>query len=94
MFPGKGLREHSLYAHSNSTWIAEDTPCITYGLRGVVHCNVEVRFPLAIGDLFELMRGQISSEGPDRHSGVDGGATAEPMLDLYVEAQSSLFNRH
>ncbi|CCM00624.1 uncharacterized protein FIBRA_02660 [Fibroporia radiculosa] len=50
---------------SNSTWIAEDTPCITYGLRGVVHCNVE-----------------ISSEGPDRHSGVDGGAAAEPMLDM------------
>ncbi|KAI0726272.1 Zn-dependent exopeptidase [Fomitopsis betulina] len=50
---------------SNSTWIAEDTPCITYGLRGVVHCNVE-----------------ISSEGPDRHSGVDGGVIVEPMLDL------------
>ncbi|KAH9917958.1 Zn-dependent exopeptidase [Fomitopsis serialis] len=50
---------------SNSTWIAEDTPCITYGLRGVVHCNV-----------------QISSEGPDRHSGVDGGVTVEPMLDM------------
>ena len=31
---------------SNSTWIAEDTPCITYGLRGVVHCNVEVGFSL------------------------------------------------
>ena len=28
--------------YSNSTWIAEDTPCITYGLRGVVHCKVEV----------------------------------------------------
>ncbi|RPD54678.1 Zn-dependent exopeptidase [Lentinus tigrinus ALCF2SS1-7] len=50
---------------SNSTWIAEDTPCITYGLRGVVHCNVE-----------------ISNEGPDLHSGVDGGATREPMLDM------------
>ncbi|EJF61051.1 Zn-dependent exopeptidase [Dichomitus squalens LYAD-421 SS1] len=50
---------------SNSTWIAEDTPCITYGLRGVVHCNVE-----------------ISNEGPDLHSGVDGGAAREPMLDM------------
>lgn len=27
---------------SNSTWIAEDRPCITYGLRGVVHCALEV----------------------------------------------------
>ncbi|KAJ3559316.1 hypothetical protein NM688_g421 [Phlebia brevispora] len=27
---------------SNSTWIAEDTPCITYGLRGVVHCKVQI----------------------------------------------------
>ncbi|PCH40332.1 glutathione degradosome [Wolfiporia cocos MD-104 SS10] len=50
---------------SNSTWIAEDRPCITYGLRGVVHCNVT-----------------ISSEGPDKHSGVDGGAAVEPMLDM------------
>lgn len=29
---------------SNSTWISEDRPCITYGLRGVVHCSVEVPF--------------------------------------------------
>lgn len=27
---------------SNSTWISEDRPCITYGMRGVVHCSVEV----------------------------------------------------
>jgi di- and tripeptidase len=27
---------------SNSTWIAEYPPCITYGLRGVVHCGLEV----------------------------------------------------
>ena len=27
---------------SNSTWIADDQPCITYGLRGVVHCALEV----------------------------------------------------
>ncbi|EIW59658.1 Zn-dependent exopeptidase [Trametes versicolor FP-101664 SS1] len=50
---------------SNSTWIAEDTPCITYGLRGVVHCNVE-----------------IANDGPDLHSGVDGGSAREPMLDM------------
>ncbi|KAE9389922.1 Zn-dependent exopeptidase [Gymnopus androsaceus JB14] len=27
---------------SNSTWISEDSPCITYGLRGVVHCSIEI----------------------------------------------------
>ncbi|KAF8630926.1 hypothetical protein AX17_005283 [Amanita inopinata Kibby_2008] len=50
---------------SNSTWIADDRPCITYGLRGVVHCSLE-----------------ISSNFPDLHSGVEGGAVAEPMRDM------------
>ncbi|KAH8077043.1 Zn-dependent exopeptidase [Cristinia sonorae] len=50
---------------SNSTWISETTPCITYGLRGVIHCEVE-----------------ISSSGSDLHSGVDGGDTMEPMMDM------------
>ncbi|TFK70401.1 glutathione degradosome [Pluteus cervinus] len=50
---------------SNSTWIAEDTPCITYGLRGVVHCALE-----------------ISSDLPDLHSGIEGGAVQEPMFDM------------
>ncbi|KIJ54859.1 hypothetical protein M422DRAFT_64082 [Sphaerobolus stellatus SS14] len=27
---------------SNSYWIGEDTPCITYGLRGVVHATIEI----------------------------------------------------
>ncbi|KAF8470421.1 Zn-dependent exopeptidase [Russula ochroleuca] len=27
---------------SNSSWIACDIPSITYGLRGVVHCNIEI----------------------------------------------------
>lgn len=50
---------------SNSTWIAEEPPCITYGLRGVVRVSLE-----------------ISSGQPDRHSGIEGGAHVEPMLDL------------
>ncbi|KAH9993855.1 Zn-dependent exopeptidase [Russula vinacea] len=29
-------------AVSNSSWIACDIPSITYGLRGVVHCNIEI----------------------------------------------------
>ncbi|KAK7039186.1 hypothetical protein VNI00_010091 [Paramarasmius palmivorus] len=28
---------------SNSTWISEDAPCITYGLRGVIHCALEIK---------------------------------------------------
>ncbi|KAF5327950.1 hypothetical protein D9758_016773 [Tetrapyrgos nigripes] len=27
---------------SNSTWISEDSPCITCGLRGVIHCSLEI----------------------------------------------------
>ncbi|TFK52694.1 Zn-dependent exopeptidase [Heliocybe sulcata] len=50
---------------SNSTWITEDPPCITYGLRGVVRCSIEIR-----------------SHRPDVHSGVEGGAMVEPMLDM------------
>lgn len=50
---------------SNSTWITEYPPCITYGLRGVVHATVA-----------------ISSGAPDQHSGVEGGAVVEPMLDM------------
>ncbi|KAG8723573.1 hypothetical protein FRC12_024467, partial [Ceratobasidium sp. 428] len=50
---------------SNSYWIDDATPCITYGLRGVVHSSIE-----------------ISSERPDLHSGVDGGAIVEPMIDM------------
>ncbi|KAH9480318.1 putative di- and tripeptidase DUG2 [Psilocybe cubensis] len=52
---------------SNSTWIADAQPCITYGLRGVVHCSVE-----------------ISADRPDLHSGIEGGAVAEPMVDMYL----------
>ncbi|KJA17478.1 hypothetical protein HYPSUDRAFT_146481 [Hypholoma sublateritium FD-334 SS-4] len=50
---------------SNSTWIADDRPCITYGLRGVIHCNIS-----------------ISNARPDVHSGIEGGAIAEPMIDM------------
>ncbi|CUA72557.1 putative di-and tripeptidase DUG2 [Rhizoctonia solani] len=50
---------------SNSFWIDDVTPCVTYGLRGVVHSSIE-----------------ISSERPDVHSGVEGGAIVEPMIDM------------
>ncbi|KAF9534498.1 Zn-dependent exopeptidase [Crepidotus variabilis] len=50
---------------SNSTWIGDDRPCITYGLRGVIRCGL-----------------QIVGPHPDLHSGVEGGAVAEPMMDM------------
>ncbi len=27
---------------SNSTWIAEDDPCVVFGMRGVVYANLSV----------------------------------------------------
>lgn len=59
---------------SNSYWIGEETPCITYGLRGVVHATVE-----------------IHSERADVHSGVDGGAVSEPMIEM-IRLLSTLTN--
>lgn len=50
---------------SNSYWLDDETPCLNYGLRGVVNASVTVR-----------------SEKPDRHSGVDGGVSKEPTMDL------------
>jgi len=50
---------------SNSYWIGENTPCITYGLRGVIHAKITV-----------------SSDKPDLHSGMEGGAAPEAMQDL------------
>ncbi|ODQ83062.1 hypothetical protein BABINDRAFT_159524 [Babjeviella inositovora NRRL Y-12698] len=50
---------------SNSYWLDDHTPCLNYGLRGVVKASVE-----------------IGSDRPDRHSGVDGGVSREPTMDL------------
>lgn len=50
---------------SNSYWLGEDVPCITYGLRGVIHARVTV-----------------SNSLTDLHSGVEGGAVSEPLIDL------------
>ncbi|KAG8950299.1 hypothetical protein FRC03_012908 [Tulasnella sp. 419] len=50
---------------SNSYWIDDVSPCITYGLRGVVHATIE-----------------INSGRPDVHSGVEGGGSTEPMIDM------------
>ncbi|GMM37363.1 glutamine amidotransferase subunit [Saccharomycopsis crataegensis] len=50
---------------SNSYWLDDYTPCLNYGLRGLISCEVEMH-----------------SEKPDRHSGVDGGISREPTIDL------------
>lgn len=51
---------------SNSYWIDENTPCLTFGLRGVIHANLEITSPVH----------------EDLHSGVDGGAFDEPIYDM------------
>ncbi|KAH7913441.1 glutathione degradosome, partial [Hygrophoropsis aurantiaca] len=61
---------------SNSTWITDYPPCITYGLRGVVHSTIEAC------QFHKEITMQISSGAPDLHSGVEGGAASEPMLDM------------
>jgi len=75
--------------HSNSGWIACDVPSITYGLRGVVHCNIEASippvplyiYPRSFTYIFADV--QISSGSTkDSHSGIDGGAWDEPMQDM------------
>ncbi|KAI9321641.1 hypothetical protein BX666DRAFT_2017500 [Dichotomocladium elegans] len=50
---------------SNSYWLGEDVPCLTYGLRGVIHASITISNKLA-----------------DLHSGVEGGAVSEPLIDL------------
>ncbi|KAG0144991.1 hypothetical protein CROQUDRAFT_659306 [Cronartium quercuum f. sp. fusiforme G11] len=50
---------------SNSYWLGDDAPCMTFGLRGVIHATVKV-----------------TSLQPDLHSGMQGGAVHEPVLDL------------
>ncbi|CAG8662244.1 15943_t:CDS:10, partial [Acaulospora morrowiae] len=44
---------------SNSYWLDDETPCLIYGLRGV-----------------------ISGPRNDLHSGVQGGAVSEPLIDM------------
>ncbi|ORX61449.1 Zn-dependent exopeptidase [Hesseltinella vesiculosa] len=49
----------------NSYWLGEDVPCLTYGLRGVMHASISISTKLA-----------------DLHSGVEGGAVSEPLIDM------------
>lgn len=44
----------------------------------------------AAGSVVNSCHLQVSSNRPDLHSGVDGGAIAEPMFDMYVPDDSVL----
>lgn len=59
---------------SNSYWLDDYTPCLNYGLRGVINANVTIK-----------------SDRPDRHSGVDGGVSREPVMDM-VQVLSTLMD--
>ena len=64
---------------SNSYWIDDETPCLTYGLRGVIHAEVEIMSPV----------------NADVHSGVMGGALNEPLQDIVkVVSQLVSADRH
>ncbi|SGY17635.1 BQ5605_C015g07842 [Microbotryum silenes-dioicae] len=65
---------------SNSYWIGEDIPCVTFGLRGVIHASLKVRPNLlCISNPYCCM---ISSNQPDLHSGISGGVVSEPLVDM------------
>ncbi|KAJ7622848.1 WD40-repeat-containing domain protein [Mycena polygramma] len=61
---GKAVRKHKDLVGNIDAILK--TPCITYGLRGVVHCSLEV----------------LAATFPDLHSGIEGGAVVEPLLDI------------
>lgn len=71
---------------SNSYWIGEDVPCLTFGLRGVVHATVKVcRLALLLDSCAETNATpveQITSDQPDLHSGMQGGVVSEPLVDM------------
>lgn len=51
---------------SNSTWIDDKAPSLTFGLRGVIHATIEIE----------------NNQHTDIHSGVNGGVENEPLADL------------
>lgn len=42
----------SLVVISNTLWVGERVPCLTYGMRGMISLSIEVR--LRVGFLFTL----------------------------------------
>ncbi|CAO1633726.1 unnamed protein product [Sympodiomycopsis kandeliae] len=79
---------------SNSYWIDDVTPCLTMGMRGVIQATITVQAPPPA----DLEEEDLTESGPvtsasrttspsrdkqaDVHSGVQGGAVREPMIDM------------
>ena len=54
------LRDASLLLSSNNTWLDEDRPCLTYGLRGLLQLRVGVSGP--VRDLHSGVDGGVVRE--------------------------------
>ncbi|KAL5524589.1 hypothetical protein ACEPAF_9729 [Sanghuangporus sanghuang] len=88
---------------SNSTWISEDRPCITYGMRGVVHCSIRVasEFPDlhsgvdggAVSEpMFDMVR-LLASLSEDQHVLIPGFYdSVQPKTDKESELYKLLSN--
>lgn len=77
--------------------VEKDRPCLIYGLRGVIYFSITSEKPVVcVFVLFFFFFGGsnlfgtiVSGPQKSNHSGVDGGAFREPMLDL-LQIVSSL----
>ncbi|BGP03427.1 hypothetical protein JCM10021v2_007160 [Rhodotorula toruloides] len=70
---------------SNSYWLGEDVPCLTFGLRGVIHASVKVSPLRGLPPFVRLISCFVQVESAISkpiHSGIEGGATSEPLNDL------------
>jgi len=87
----------TLLMNNNNTWMGEDRPCLTYGLRGCVELDLEVRsramlwgVSLLSSSLLWLvspfsprtLHAQVEGAARNLHSGVDGGSACEPLTDI------------
>ncbi|PWN19549.1 Zn-dependent exopeptidase [Microstroma glucosiphilum] len=76
---------------SNSYWIDDVTPCLTMGMRGVIQATVTISAASIQAASSESSAATTARTSPsphrrgeekDVHSGVQGGAVREPMIDM------------